>query len=151
MLPLEDLRGQLAQVFRQPGVRLAYLFGSHAEGRARPDSDVDFAILVPHELSVAHRFELQTRIMGDLMKLLDAEDVDVQLLNAADPLFRMEVLRNGTLLFAESDEHELEFAVATHRDYFDAQHAIAIMDEAYRRRLTTGEFGRRATPLLVRD
>ena len=37
---------RLADIFRRyPGILAVYLFGSHALGRARPDSDVDLAIL----------------------------------------------------------------------------------------------------------
>ncbi|MFC1466200.1 MAG: nucleotidyltransferase domain-containing protein [Candidatus Brachytrichaceae bacterium NZ_4S206] len=39
----------MAGVFqRYPGVQAVYLFGSYAEGRARPDSDLDLAILLRH-------------------------------------------------------------------------------------------------------
>ena len=42
-------------VFRNyPGVRAVYLFGSHAEGSARPDSDLDLAI-VPRDRSVREK------------------------------------------------------------------------------------------------
>ena len=41
------LRDGLARGLRaEPTVRLAYLFGSRARGAARPDSDVDVAVLV---------------------------------------------------------------------------------------------------------
>lgn len=48
-----DLALHAAQAFvrdvQRSGVRLtaAYLFGSHAKGRARPDSDIDVALISP--------------------------------------------------------------------------------------------------------
>lgn len=40
---VESLSRCLAEV---PWVEFAYLFGSHAQGRARPDSDIDVAVKV---------------------------------------------------------------------------------------------------------
>jgi uncharacterized protein len=49
MSPVGDtLRQQLSEL---PGLELAFLFGSHASGSARPDSDIDLAVLLERPIS----------------------------------------------------------------------------------------------------
>jgi predicted nucleotidyltransferase len=49
---LEDLIARLRPVLQAgPKLRFAILFGSHARGTARPDSDVDIAIASVDELT----------------------------------------------------------------------------------------------------
>ena len=50
------------------------LFGSHAEGRARPDSDFDFLVVEPN---VQNRFDEMTRLAHLLGKMLVPADVVV--------------------------------------------------------------------------
>jgi predicted nucleotidyltransferase len=42
----------LSDVFENNMVIVAYLFGSVAEGVARADSDIDFAVLLPGDISI---------------------------------------------------------------------------------------------------
>ena len=42
---IEPYLPQLQSAFEQHDVSLAYLFGSHAKGNPRPDSDLDIAVL----------------------------------------------------------------------------------------------------------
>jgi predicted nucleotidyltransferase len=45
--PDSDLSSRLAAILESlPEVELAYLFGSHAAGRARPESDIDLGVQV---------------------------------------------------------------------------------------------------------
>lgn len=117
----------LRRVLRErPEVRLAYLFGSRATGRARPGSDYDVAVLVDDEALVAprHSFGTQAEIAGLLVDALRTDDVDVVLLNRAPPLLRHRVLRDGILLHARSEEERVRFARAALRDYLDAKYYL---------------------------
>lgn len=55
----DALRQRLAS---DPSIKLALLFGSHARGQARPDSDIDIAILEDAPLGSARRSELISAI-----------------------------------------------------------------------------------------
>jgi uncharacterized protein len=60
----ETLAECLQAMNRAAALRRVYLFGSHARGEARPDSDVDLCLVADgaeHQLEVAARFRLAMR------------------------------------------------------------------------------------------
>jgi len=72
---LEELAG--------PHVSSAYLFGSHAAGRAHRESDVDVGVLVSWKLDRGQRFEERVRLAGALPGKVGGRPVDVVVLNDA--------------------------------------------------------------------
>lgn len=89
----------LARTAAALGLRLVVRFGSRASGAVpppTPESDLDLAVLAtpacrvyPHD--VAHAL---AGLFGDL-------DLDVAILNAADPLFLGEIFRRCDLLYGD--------------------------------------------------
>lgn len=89
----------LAAVAERLGLRLVVRYGSRADGAIPPpvtDSDLDLAVLAtpaqhvrPHE--VAHAFA----------GVFPEHDLDVAILNAADPLFLGEIFGRSDLLFGD--------------------------------------------------
>ena len=55
---MKELAQALASI---PGVRLGYLFGSRARGKAREDSDYDIAVLLDDRNARADRFSTISR------------------------------------------------------------------------------------------
>jgi predicted nucleotidyltransferase len=78
-----------------------WLFGSHAQGRANPDSDVDLAILCEPPLGMD-----RTRAMDAVGRELGA-DVDVVDLATTSPALAWEVVTTGRLVH-EVDERAVE-------------------------------------------
>ena len=89
--PLPDL----TTVAREFGLRLIVRFGSTATHRARPDSDQDIAVLARPRLTLARA----ARLVGRLEQALGPPEVDLTLLNDADPLLLYEVARDGVPLY----------------------------------------------------
>lgn len=86
----------------------AYLFGSHAEGRAHRESDVDVAVLLDRDFhpTPAQRFAARVRLGSELIATLHQNAVDVVILNDAPPLFARRILWEGRRILltdAESD------------------------------------------------
>jgi predicted nucleotidyltransferase len=81
------------------GVVSAYLFGSHAEGRAHWESDIDVAVLLDWQRypTGEQRFETRLRLIGELaIGLRTREDrLDVVVLNDLPPLFARKILWDG--------------------------------------------------------
>jgi predicted nucleotidyltransferase len=103
----------------QPDIVAAYLFGSLAEGRAHPRSDVDVAILlagVPDTLTAGNR---QLQLLGDLQPFAAPRALDVVILNMASPLLAHQVLRQGRLIYEGDRETRVEFEVRTGQTYAD--------------------------------
>ena len=77
-----------------PELQALYLFGSRASGRERPESDVDFAFLVPEPLPALTRWEIQEELASRLKS-----DVDLIDLVGAPTVMQMQVVATGTVLY----------------------------------------------------
>ena len=76
--------GRLEEIARRHGIVLMLKFGSAASGRTHPRSDVDIAILRERpDLPFRERAVLA----HELQALVPEGDVDLALINRADPLF----------------------------------------------------------------
>ena len=85
----------LDDLARRYGIRLILQFGSTVLGHARPDSDLDLAVLFD-------RVPPTLRELGDLaaglQALMPGRSVDIAVLNRADPLFLKKILERCVLL-----------------------------------------------------
>jgi predicted nucleotidyltransferase len=95
-----------------PGLIALYRFGSQAQGTARPDSDVDLALLAPEALSPASLLNLKE----DLAALLHRE-TDVIDLRVAPTVLRMQVLSTGQCLFSGDDRARELFEAMVYSSY----------------------------------
>ena len=105
-------------VSRRREIQAAYVFGSVAAGRARVDSDVDIAVLVPR-IPPSRMLKYRLKLMADLGSALHRSDVDVVILNEAPPLLAHRVLSQGKLIFERSASARIQFQVKTASRYFD--------------------------------
>jgi len=95
-----DVATRLAEAFRGPpvpGVASAYLFGSHAEGRAHRESDVDVGVLLDWTVhpTRAERFEARVGLGSWLIGILHVNAVDVVVLNDAPPHLGRRIVTTG--------------------------------------------------------
>lgn len=88
----------LAALQSHPEIELAILFGSMATGRARPDSDVDVAVLAAAPLNA----EKKMALIADLAQATGRAVDLVDLRTAGEPLLG-QILQHGRRLFG-SDE-----------------------------------------------
>ncbi len=84
----------------RPDLLVLYVFGSQATGDARPESDVDLALLARSPLDPVERWKLQERLAHALHR-----DVDLVDLRATTTVMRAQVLRTAIVLF-EADANE---------------------------------------------
>ena len=111
-----------------PEVRLGYLFGSRATGRARPDSDIDIAVLIDEGMcaDARHVNHVLRRVAGHVGGGdVPSDLLDVVLLNEAPVLLRHHVLRDGVLLYKRDEVERVRFAAWTMRDYQDFERLLA--------------------------
>jgi len=104
-----DIAAALGNAFAAaqfPGVVAVYLFGSHAEGRAHRESDIDVGVLLRHLAypSAAMRFDERVRLCAWLVGALHANNVDLVVLNDAPPLLARRIVTHGQRAFCRDPE-----------------------------------------------
>ena len=103
-----------------PNVQAALLFGSHATGRARADSDIDVAVLLDETPPASAKKDTLMALARALGKELRADRLDVVLINEAPPKLAFHILRHGVVVFEKDSVPLHRFRVATysrHADY----------------------------------
>jgi predicted nucleotidyltransferase len=110
------------------GIVSAYLFGSHADGRAHAESDVDVAVLLDRRTfpSVQKRFEQRIELIGALGPALRTNGVDLVVLNDAPPHLVRRIMLDGLRIFCSD-------AALDHAARRDAQLRAADLEPFLRR------------------
>ena len=78
----------------------AYLFGSHATGRAQAHSDIDVAVYINAERAPDEGYGYAAELTSHLMAELRRNEIDVVVLNGAPPVLYHRVLRDGRRILA---------------------------------------------------
>ena len=112
MYVMED--NALIEFVRQaiPDFMALYRFGSQTNGSARPDSDVDLAVLGRHPVPALRRFELAQDLAARLHR-----DVDLVDLRSASTVMRMQVISTGECLASPDEAARREFEMYAYSDY----------------------------------
>ena len=126
---VERLSGALAA---REEILEAYLFGSRARGKARPDSDIDVAVYIDEALADDGNWGYRAELTTDLMVTLGTNDVDVVVLNKAPILLYHRVLRDGVRLLSRDLRATTTRAGRALSYYFDFLPQLDKMDAARR-------------------
>lgn len=108
----------------------AYLFGSHALGRAQRHSDIDVAVYVDEHAVATGGYGYAAELTAFLMQQLSTNAIDVVVLNHAPPLLYHRVLRDGQRVLSR------DLRATTTREgyalsrYFDYLPQVAKMEAA---------------------
>lgn len=125
----ERLSEKLAQVAEKFGIRMALLFGSAVSGRMHESSDLDIAVLLKSpDLSHAQFGELHY----ELQQVVPERELDLSLLNRADPLFFKKIAESCELLYG--DERDLQrLKIYSFRRYQDHRPFLRLEREYVKR------------------
>jgi len=128
-----DLVGCLAAALQpRPEVLEAYLFGSQATGRAQPHSDIDVAVYVDPPRAGHSGFGYRAELTTALMSALHTNDIDVVVLNQADPVLYHRVLRDGIRVLSRDLQATTTRAGYAFSRYFDFLPQLVKIDAARR-------------------
>lgn len=114
-----------------PALAGVYLFGSHASGDARPDSDVDLAVYAGRPLPRTLLADVREQVANALKQNVDLID-----LSAAPTILQIQVIDEGRLIDAPDPDSTAFFEVRAVRDYQDLKE---------RRAATEGDIIRRGS------
>jgi uncharacterized protein len=128
---LGDLPSRLERVFEGfPEVSAVYLFGSWALGSARPESDLDLAVVSESPDARAYRLDLLAELAKE-----GIDNVDLVFLDTADVVLRFEAVRPNRLIYARDTFDHGGYYSKTLRQYFDFLPHLNTQREAYKRRI----------------
>jgi predicted nucleotidyltransferase len=105
MVAMREIRSLSRRIARQFRPRRIVLFGSYAEGRAGPDSDVDLLVVLPHkghavEKSVEIRLATRPPFPLDLLVRTPQE---VRRRLAMGDTFMRDIVQKGKVLYETDD------------------------------------------------
>lgn len=121
---------KIEEIAKKYQLKLVVLYGSQATGKARPNSDIDIAILGERRIDFDKHIELINEFTG----LFQTDEVDVKLLHNTNPLFRYQVMRDGILLYGKSYDFA-SFQAYAFRDYMDSQSLLKLKEVIIKKRL----------------
>jgi len=97
-------------------ILFAYLFGSLAHGKPQPLSDVDIAVYLKQGSNLA---EMKLDILGNLMSILQTDEIDLVVLNTAELPLVMNIIKSRKVVVDSVPFERHIFESVTMRKYFD--------------------------------
>lgn len=103
-----------------PEVKLAYFFGSKANGTDGPLSDYDFAVYFDlDKKETIKMFDIKFNLEAKLSRELKTDKVDVVILNITkSPEFKYSVIKEGKIIF-EQEPYRVLVEPRILNEYFD--------------------------------
>lgn len=118
--------------FKALGVAAVYLFGSLAEGKNGPLSDIDLAILLENEARSDIRSELYQSLynmFSDIFDLSDFKHMDIVFLDRAPLELSFDVIKNGQVIFDAKPDLRNTFESRVSLLYVDFQPLLRDFDK----------------------
>ena len=109
-----EIKGRLAPLFNEEGLRLVLLFGSVASGKDYKESDIDLGFLFDRPIDIL-------ALTNQVIQLLRTDRVDVVDLSRASPLLKYSAIRQGKVLFEQTPGLFNIFQSLTTRIYVDTK------------------------------
>ncbi|CAD6491293.1 MAG: Nucleotidyltransferase domain protein [Candidatus Argoarchaeum ethanivorans] len=107
---------------KQEHVKLAYLFGSVAEGKQGWLSDIDLAVFLDESLSKNERFNLQLKLISDLTGILKTDKVDLVIMNDAPLSLNYEIIKANHPLLVRDEEKKIDLEHGILSRYLDRRY-----------------------------
>jgi|Deesub1362A_J573_1020465.scaffolds.fasta_scaffold03532_5 predicted nucleotidyltransferase len=136
---MDDILEKISNVLRQDDlVEFAVLFGSFAEGKETPFSDVDIGVYVSRPMTLLHLGWLTTELEKVLKKIVDVVELNTAL--EKNPLFAYKVIAAGELIFSKNPEAFVDFKTRAILQYLDTDFLRTMVTQAFQDRLEAGKF-----------
>ena len=112
-------KGVVEFLSEQERVKLAYLFGSAAEGKEGKLSDVDLAVYLDESLSKKEKFNLQLKLISELTSILKTDKVDLAIMNDAPISLNYEIIKANHPLLVRDEGERIDFEHGILSRYLD--------------------------------
>ena len=121
---INNLEEELETIFSKYSLLVSvYLFGSTAQGFAKPISDIDIAVRVDERAPSDSYFDIRIKLMDELEGCFPRK-VDIIILNSASLKMIHQVMISGRLIFTRDRKNELDYCIRKRKEYFDFKYYI---------------------------
>ncbi|MBU0530234.1 MAG: nucleotidyltransferase domain-containing protein [Nanoarchaeota archaeon] len=103
-------------------VRVAYIFGSAAEDRQGPLSDIDIAVFMDKGISERKVNERKMMLINEISSVLETDKFDLVVMNDAPLLMNYNIIKNGKVLKSGRERILLETSLMSRyldRKFYD--------------------------------
>ena len=121
------MQEELKEIAQKHGIVLVLKFGSSVTGRMHPKSDVDLAVLLERSTITLQE---HAELLQSLQPLFPDRELDLALINHADPLFLKKITDNCQLLYGAPERLQALKLYAfkryqDHRRFFEMERRFA--------------------------
>lgn len=109
------IKKEIASIAKKHKIKLVMAFGSAVSGNLHERSDIDIAVLSEKSDVSFNEF---ADISYDLQGLFENYEVDLVILNHADPLLMKKIIENAKLLYGDAKDYS-EFKIYAYKRYID--------------------------------
>jgi len=124
---------RLEGVATKHGVDLIVLFGSMVSGKTHPRSDVDLGVRLEGGREVT--WQALGDLDADLEEVFPGREVDLGLINRADPLFLWQIVQKGQLLVGDPRAYA-DLKMLAYKRYVDHRRFLDMEAQYVRSRLS---------------
>jgi len=132
---LEKLDSLPGRINKDKDIIALFVFGSAADGRLKPLSDIDLAVLLDAEMNKSQLFNKELDLRSTIAQVLKTEEFDLVNLNLAPARFAHNVLTDGKLLFCKKNLVLADFIENNTRKYLDFKYYRDEFDRTFRQLL----------------
>lgn len=126
---------------RQDDVEFALIFGSTAVGRTTPMSDIDVGVYLRNGEDALKMAERQIDITCAIMQLYRISQVDVVILNIANPFLGFQVLKDGRVVYVRDEKEFYKFKAVSLGRYQDIRPMYDLYDRIAEESLRRERYG----------
>ena len=105
-----------AAIIKKYNIELLIVFGSYAENKNEPGSDLDLAFKSSTNLEQEKEIEL----LNELSNFYQRGDIDLVNIDKAEPVLKVEIAKKGKLLYGSQEEFE-RFSIYAAAIYADTK------------------------------
>lgn len=111
------IQAKIVSALKKYPIKLAYVYGSYAKGTARPDSDIDIAV-VPEDGAEID----EVRLAVTVDKTVKGKDVDIRVIGKKmSLLLSFNAIRLEQPIYVKTEADRLSFERRIINKYFDSQ------------------------------
>lgn len=103
-------------IIEKYNIELLIVFGSYAQDKNQPGSDLDLAFKSSHSLNQSREVEL----LNELSNFYQRGDIDLVNINKAEPVLKVEIAKNGKLLYGSQEDFD-RFSIYAAAIYADTK------------------------------